>query len=1105
LAGRYRDPVLILSAYRTEVPRNETEPALHFSIMKTDYQFLSSRDSQLKRAGAAAAMFLLAMICLAVNVQVVMPQSTSPIYSGMQWRLIGPHRAGRVTAVAGIPGQPSIYYFGTPGGGLWKTTSGGRTWQPIFDATHEAAIGALALAPSNPNIIYVGTGEQLQGNGVYKSIDAGATWVNVGLRETNSISSLIVDPRDPNVVLVGAVGQFGPGDDRGVYKTTDGGKTWKKVFFKDAKSAVFDMCADPDDARNVYAATGTVRFSPTEPRPPGPASFIYRSTDEGSTWQPVPGVGLPNENRGRIGLAVAPATRGKRVYAIMTQGFFRSDDGGEKWNKVTTDARVIGSGYFSRVYVDPKNPDAVYVMQTASYRSLDGGKTFTAFKGEPSGEDDHVLWIAPDDTRRMFMGTDQGAVISVDDGLNWTEWFNQPTGEMYHVTTDSGFPYRLYASQQDSGSVVVPSRSDFGQITFRDWFPSGSFESGYIAPDPINRNFVYSIGWFGTVLRLDRSNNQISTVFVPAPRYRYTWETPLVFSPTDPKTLYVGMQNVLKTTDGAITWTEISPDLTQKTPSVKRNHAAFDDEEEDKPQAPARGVIQTIAPSPVKAGMIWVGTSTGLVQLSRDGGSNWQNVTPPGLPDRAAVILIEASPLNADTAYVIANSWPDSHPYILRTRDAGRTWQKIVNGLPEKGLARVVREDPARAGLVYAGTETGAHVSFDGGDHWQSLQLNLPTVSVRDLKIHGNDLVAATYGRGLWSLDNLSPVRLANDGLTADKVQLLPPENATRARWDTWPDTPLPADTAAGQNPVDGAFIDYYLPADATGEITLDIRDNRGRTVRHYSSLVKEATAPEKLLANAPEYWFAPPAVLSTKAGLHRFVWNLQWEHPPTLPFGYYGKLLDYIEYTVPDHAIAGQTPRLQPPGPYVVAGRYEVVLTVGSQTFRQPLVVKMDPRVTASPADLQAQLDLARQLTDGMESSYRSYYDIADLRRALLERQQGITAKPELKDVGVSVAALIKELETLGDGANEPAGFGPINRDLARYLIMTQSGDMRPAKSAQQNAAAACDALKADLAKWRLVNSDKLAALNGLLQKSGLAAVPTVLAPADPICSGSR
>jgi hypothetical protein len=510
--------------------------------------------------------------------------------------------------------------------------------------------------------------------------------------------------------------------------------------------------------------------------------------------------------------------------------------------------------------------------------------------------------------------------------------------------------------------------------------------------------------------------------------------------------------------------------------------------------------------------MIWVGTSTGLVQLTRDSGKSWQNTTPSALPARSAIILIEASPLAADTAYVIATAWPDPHPYIYRTRDGGKSWQKIVAGLPEKGLARVVREDPVRKGLVYAGTETGAQVSFDGGDHWQPLQLNLPTVSVRDLQVHGNDLVAATYGRGLWVLDNLSPLRKLDWNPQADsplevvdtktnkaKIYLFPPEAALRVRWDNWPDTPLPADTAAGQNPADGAVIDYYLQSDITAEISLEIQDEHGLTVRRYSSA---PPAPEKLPANAPEYWFAPPPMLSTKAGLHRFVWNLQWDYPATLPYSFYGRPLAYIEYTLPDHAIAGQTPRHQPPGPYVVPGRYEVVLTVAGQTYRQPLVVKLDPRVQCSQSDLQAQLDLAMQMTDGMNSSYKSYNDIASLRLALAERQRSLGGKPDAKDVTAGITALARELGDLEDGTTTAPGFGSINRDLARYLTMVEGGDLRPAQSARENAAVSCEALRKDLARWRTINSESLPALNKLLERHNLAALATMTPPADPVCS---
>ena len=1029
----------------------------------------------------AKSHFLLAVFSIVLLTTTAGAQYNPESFSAMKWRLVGPHRAGRVTAVAGIAGKPAIYYFGTPGGGVWKTTDGGRVWKPIFDDARVASIGALALAPSNPNVIYVGTGEQLDGNGVYKSIDGGATWSNIGLQDTLHISSIIVDPRNPDIVLVGTLGPFVPSQARGIFKTTDGGKTWSKVFFKDDKTLVFDMCAAPDDSRIVYAATYTFPVDMNQRRNSNGESQIFKSTDAGATWQMVSGAGLPDNPRGRIGVAVAPGSKGQRVYAIMAQGCFRSDDGGAAWRQSTSDPRVIGSGYFSRVYVDPHNADVVYVMQTSTYRSTDGARTFEAFKGEPSGEDDHVLWIDPTDSQRILEGTDQGAVISLNGGRTWTEWFNQPTGEMYHVITDDAFPYRLYASQQDSGSVAVLSRSDFGMITYRDWFSTGAFESGYIAPDPTNLNFVYSVGWYGSVLKLDRSTGQIATVFAPGSNYRYTWETPLVFSPGDPKALYVGMQSVLRTTDEGKTWQEISPDLTEKTPSLN-----------------SRGVIQTITPSAAQSGEIWVGTSTGLVQLTRDKGATWNNVTPAELPANSNITLIEASPGDPETAYVITSARADLQPYIYRTHDAGKSWQKIVAGLPAKGVARVVREDPARKGLLYAGTETGVYVSFDGGDRWQPMQLNLPTTSVRDLNVHGDDLVAATYGRGLWILDDLSPLRQVNAEVGSASAHLFKPATAMRVRWDNHPDTPLPADTPAGENPPDGAIIYYYLKSTVASEITLEIRDEHGATVRKFSS---KAPSPEMTSRNVPDYWFAPPDVLSKSPGLNRFVWNLQWPAPATLPYSFRGVHLDYTEYTLPDHAIAGKTPRDQPPGPLVTPSSYEIVLTIDRKTYRQHLVVNLDPRVRVLSADLEAQLDLARMIDAWMNSSFHSYNDVGTLRAALAKARKALDANPQGKTVSETASALDKDLGEIQDGTNAAPGFGAVNRDLARYVTMIQGGDLRPAKSAAVSVGIACTALKNDLARWRTINAERLPAFNQILKQAKLPTLATMKVENDPVC----
>jgi photosystem II stability/assembly factor-like uncharacterized protein len=957
-------------------------------------------------------------------------------FSAMQWRLVGPHRGGRVTSVAGIPGDAAIYYFGTPGGGVWKTINGGRVWTPIFDDAHVASIGALALAPSNPNIIYVGTGEETAGNGMYRSDDAGKTWKHIGLEETRYISGVIVDPKDPNIVIVSARDYFLSGQGRGIFKTTDGGKTWKNVFYKDDKTSVVDLEFAPDDSRTIYAATYKLQLDFANRRALGQESQIFKSIDEGDTWQQVTGTGLPDEPRGTIGLAVAPKTNARRVYTVMNKGFFRTDDGGETWQRSTTDPRITGSTFFGKLYVDPVNPDLVYVMQTSMYRSLDGGKTWESYKGAPSGEDQHVLWIDPQNTKRIFLGSDQGAIISLDAGRTWSDWFTQPTGQFYHVVTDNHFPYRLYAAQQDSGSVAVASRSDFGHITWREWFSTGAFESGYISPDPQNPNLIFSVGWYGSVFRMDRTTGQIATVFGPGARYRYTWETPLVRSPHDPRTMYLGTQFLMRTSDNGETWQEISPDLTSKNPSEK-----------------STGVIQTIAPSGPQPGMIWVGSSGGVVQLTRDNGATWTNVTPANLSARADVTLIEASSTDANTAYLVGSDPADSHPYMFRTRDGGKTWQKIVNGLPDNAIARTIREDPQRKGLVYGGTETGVYVSFDGGDHWQPLQLNLPTTSVRDLNVHGSDLVAATYGRGLWILDDVSPLRQVEE---TRATAFLQPAEAVRVRFDNDPDTPLSIDLPHSENPPEGAIIYYYLKSPAK-QVSLEIFDAKKNLVRSFSS---NPHPPDTRPANVPDYWFAPPEILTTHAGLNRFAWNLEWPHPDALTYNFRGRHIDYIEYTLPDHAVPGRTPRYQPPGPLAVPGDYVLVLTVDGKSFRQSLRVALDPRVQVNPGDLEAQLDAARMIDEWMNISYTAYNWISTMRPSYAASKKKTTDKAMLDWIQNAE----KELAEIQEGTSEAPGFGAINRDVTRFVSMIQSADRRPAKSIIENATPSCIALKNNL-----------------------------------------
>jgi hypothetical protein len=638
----------------------------------------------------------------------------------------------------------------------------------------------------------------------------------------------------------------------------------------------------------------------------------------------------------------------------------------------------------------------------------------------------------------------------------------------------------------------VPNRSDFGQITFRDWFSTGAFESGYIAPDLLNPRFVYSIGWYGSVFRLDRTTGQISTVFAPGPKYRYTWETPLVFSPVDRKTLYLGMQHLLKTSDGAQTWAEISPDLTAKSSALAHySYTGTDDDDEDQPQRAESGVIEAIAPSPLKAAQVWVGTSSGLVQLTPDSGATWRNVTPKGLPDHCRISRIEASPVDPSTAYAVASVRNDRHPYIYRTRDAGKSWQSIVAGLPDDAGANVVREDPVRKGLLFAGTDSGAYVSFNGGDTWQPLQLNLPVSPVRDLTVHQSDLVAATYGRGLWILDNLSPLRQVDVKVADSRVFLFHPETALRVRWDNWEETPLSAETPAGENPPDGAIIDYYL--ESPKEITLEIRDDHNNVVRKFSSA---ALAPTKLLKNVPDFWFPEPEVLPAKAGQNRFVWDLRLAPPAALSYNFYGKRIDYVEYTLPDGAVPGHTPLQQPPGPLVVPGNYEVILTVDGKTYRQPLTVSLDPRLQIPQADLQAQFELARKISEYMTQSYEYFNHVSSLQALLSERQKvlSVNSGPQAaKDALALVTSLSKELEELKEGTSVAPGFGSANRDLSRFLSMIEIGDSRPAETARTATQTNCDAVDKALAHLRKINSESLPALNALLKQVELQPVPAL------------
>jgi photosystem II stability/assembly factor-like uncharacterized protein len=1011
-------------------------------------------------------------------------------FSGMKWRLLGPFRGGRVTAVAGVPGDPTTYYFGTPGGGIWKSSNGGRVWFPISDSVKVSSIGALAVAPSAANVIYAGTGEQTRGKGVYRSSDSGKTWDSAGLQDVPYIQAIIVDPQNPNVAVAGG-NSIGFGilwhpvpksayvDNRGVFRTEDGGKTWKKVYANDETFGVVDMCSDPGDPRTLYAVMYRPDSGSGDKAVPA-TSEIMKSSDGGAMWAPLATKGLPDKGRGRMGVTVASATKGQRLYAILEQGFYRSDDGGANWYQSTKDSRVIGNSYFSRVFADTHNPDILYVAQTSLYRSTDGGKTFEAYVGAPSGDDFHVLWIDPQNSARMLLGVDQGAIVSVDAGKSWTSWYNQPTGQFYHVSTDNLFPYRVYGAQQDSGTAGILSRSDYGEILLQDWFSIGGFEYAFIEPDPAHPDFVFSGGWYGSVIRYEKSTGEIATVFERGTKYRFAEMAPLAFSPQDPSVLYQGTQFVLKTTDGGKSWHEISPDLT--------GYGEPKEEEKPDPNKPPPPAITALAPSPVRPGQIWAGTANRIVQLTRDNGKNWQNVSPQGLAEPLLILYVEASHHDAASAYLTIGATRESTPpNVLRTRDYGKSWQTIVSGFPPDEMVRVVREDPKRKGLLYAGTDTGVFVSWDDGDHWQPLTLNLPPTPVTDLKVHDNDLAISTFGRSLWILDDVTPLREMSPKIAASDVHLFTPEPAVRVRWDNYEDTPFPVETPAGENPPDGAILDYYLKNAATSELTLTIYDDKGAEVAKYTSDPKVVQLPP---ANVPEYWFAPPTALTKSAGVNRFAWELRYPAPLTLPYGYYGNLLDYMEYTLADHAIAGLTPREQPRGPLVVPGKYTVELAYNGKTFKQPLTVAPDPRIHASQADLLEQRDVALLASRGMKSSFDAFHQIDDLRKALDDRQKAMSGADAEKAKPVA-DALGKKLDAVEKGTRSAPGIGPVNRDLARLIFSVESADMRPADTVKEAVQQNCNALDKDLAQWQQVNQQDVSTFNSFLAAGKLAPLP--------------
>jgi photosystem II stability/assembly factor-like uncharacterized protein len=871
----------------------------------------------------------------------------SNLYSGLRWRNIGPFRAGRVNAVTGVIGQPSVYYFGSVGGGVWKTINSGRTWTPIFDSERVASIGAIAVAPSNPNVIYVGTGEADMrdsisfGNGVYKSIDAGKTWKHLGLENSRQIGRIIVDPKNPDLAYIAVLGHvYGPHPDRGVYRTKDGGATWQKILYKNEDLGAIDLAFDPVNSQIIYASMWNVRRPPWFIYAPanGPGAGIFKSSDGGNTWTQLTN-GLPSEGVGRIGLAVSP-TNGNRIYAIVDAkegGLFSTSDAGATWTKVSADNRIWGRGwYFNKVTADPKDPDTVFVQNTSIYKSTNGGKNWTAIKGAPGGDDYHQLWINPDDPKRMISGSDQGCIVTEDGAITWSSWYNQSTAQLYHVAADNRFPYWLTGAQQDSGAIGVPSRSNHSEISNHDWTGvCAGGESGYTAPDPLHPEIL-----FGDIVErcdvVTGATQNVSPERGASGPFRHAWTQPLVFSAADKHALYFANQYLYKTTNGGESWTQISQDLTREEPGTPSNlnEAAAADVPTTATAAKRLGVIYTIAPSPLRAPMIWIGTDDGYFQLTNNDGKTWTNVTPPQVTAWSKVVMMEASHFDVNEAYaaVERHQLEDYEPYIYRTRDSGKTWAAITTGLPAGVYVQTVKEDPHRRGLLFAGTELGAYVSFDDGDHWQSLQLNLPHVSVRDLVIHRDDLIVATHGRGFWVLDNVTALRQIDNDMAKSNAFLFKPAVAINVVPGSDNGTPQPRDEALAENPPFGAVIDYYLKSAANGPVTLEIMDPAGDVIRRYSSDERPAPVDPNTL-NIPAFWRPTPEPLSAASGMHRWVWDLR----PTPP--------------------AATTQRGAGGGggggggfgfnrPTVLPGRYSVRLTVGGQSLTQPLIVEPDPRL---------------------------------------------------------------------------------------------------------------------------------------------------------------
>lgn len=1038
--------------------------------------------SNLVSRGLAVVVTLLSLtLCL------IAQQATPSALHSLRWRAVGPSRGGRALAVSGVPGSPEIYYFGAAAGGVWKTENAGISWSPLFDKQKVSSIGSVAVAPSDPNVIYVGTGEACirgdssYGDGVYKSLNAGKTWTNIGLSDTRHIGRVIVDPHSPDIVFVAALGHaYGSNAERGVFRSKDGGKSWEKVLYVDDQTGAIDVAFDPNNSHILFAALWQVRRTPWSLVSGGLGSGLYKSSDGGSTWKPLQGSGLPEGPLGRIGIAVSAADS-NRVYALIEAkdgGLFRSDDAGEHWTRTDGDYDLRGRPwYYTHVFADPKSADTVYVLTFGAYRSTDAGKSFQPIR-TPHG-DYHDLWIDPNNSKRLIMANDGGATISTDGGRSWSAEDNQPTAQFYHIAADNRFNYYLYGAQQDSGTVAIASRSDDGAIGREDWYSVAGGESGYICPSPTDPDIVYAGSNYSVITRFDKRSGQAQVVS-PWPKnllndpaskakYRLGWTPPMQISPHDPNVMYVGAQMVLKTTDGGMTWNAISPDLTLNDKSKQQSSGG--PITQDNTGAEYFDQISTLAESPVQKDMIWVGTDDGLVQLTRDGGKTWDKVTPKQMPQWGFVSIIDPSAHEAGTAYVAVDRHrlDDFKPYIFKTSDYGKTWEQINNGLPDDAYIHVVREDSVQKGLLFVGSETGIFVSINDGKLWQPLQLNLPTVPVYDLLVHKDDLAIATHGRAFWILDDIMPLRQLDRAESAADFYLDRPAVAYR----THAGGRLGSSASAfvGENPPGGAILDYYLKAVPKQPLVLEILDANGKLVYKFTSV---AAKSEKEGANHGNH-------LPVEIGGNRFVWPLRYRGPIGLSGGD-----DDFEFFGAD-------------GPLVVPGMYQVKLTVDGHTQSAPLEVKLDPRVKATQADLEKQLALALQVRDELTAVHEAVMQMRDLHSQIQSLRKRLAGDANAREVLSSSETLDKKVISVEEDAAgwkvEPKRYSlnypqALDDDLQMLNYYLDEGDGVPNQPLYEVFTEISQQLSGSLERWRNIKNNDLVAFNELMRKQNIMAI---------------